>query len=62
MNECGSGKRVETEDEGSSEKRLLYYRSGLRKELLCLWGFQAHGPSLQELEKRKSDGREKSRI
>jgi len=61
-NEYSSGKRVGTEDGGSSEKRPLYYGSGLRKELLCLWGFQAHGPSLQELEKRKSDGREKSGI
>ena len=35
---------------------------GLRKELLCLWGFWAYGLSLQEWRKRKSNGRKEGRV
>ena len=53
-NKCSSGKGTETED-GGSQKRLLYDRGRQGEKLLCLWRFWAHGPSLQELRKRKSD-------
>ena len=47
-NECGSGKRIGardgTECGGSSEKGPICYEGRQGEELLCLWGFWAHGP------------------
>ena len=41
---CSSGMRIR--DGGPSEKGLLCDGSRLGEELLCLWRFQAYGPSL----------------
>jgi len=41
--EYSSSERV---GNGGSKKRLIYNRNRQRKELLCLWRFQAHGPPL----------------
>ena len=46
--ECNGSEGVRTRDGGSSKKRPLCYGSGSWKELLCLQGFWAHGPSLWE--------------
>ena len=37
--------RARTGD-GGSKKRPIYNGGRLRKKLLCLWRFQAHGPLL----------------
>jgi len=45
-NKYGNGKRAGTRDRGSLQKRLLYYRSEWRKNLLCLQRIQAHDLTL----------------
>jgi len=57
----GGGEVTGTGNE-SSQKRSLYDGGGQEEKLLHLWGFWVHGLSLQELGKRKSNGRKKSRI
>ena len=40
--------RSRTECGASSKKRPFYNRGRPGQELLCMWGIQAHGPSLQK--------------
>ena len=40
---CGDSERFRAGNGGFSEKGPLYYGGGQRKELLCMWGFQAYG-------------------
>jgi len=61
-NKCNSGKRART-GYRSSKKGPICDGGRLRKELLCLWSFWAHGSPLQELgSERKSEGRKKTGI
>ena len=54
--ECGGSDGYGARDWGSSKKGSLCYGGGSGPELLCLWGFWAHGPSLQEQGKREANG------
>ena len=45
---CSGSKKWRARGWGSSKKGSLCYGGGLGTKLLCLWGFWAHGPSLQE--------------
>ena len=60
--ECSSGEGIRARGRDSSKMGSLCYGSGPRKELLCLWGFRAHGPPLQEQRKRKANGRKEGGV
>jgi len=60
-NECDSGEGIGTGD-GGSQKRLLCDGGGQEEELLYLWRFWTHGPSLQESGKRKNGRGKEVRI
>jgi len=51
-NKCGSGERTRnwgrTKCRRFSKMRLLCYRYRSKSELLCVWRFWAHGPTLQK--------------
>ena len=61
-NKCSGSEGVGTGNGDSSKTGPLCDGGRQREELLCLWEFWAYGPSLQELRKGKSNGREKNRI
>jgi len=46
----------------SSKTGPIYNGSGLREELLCLWGIRAHGPPLQKQRKRKTNRRKEGGV
>ena len=54
---CGGSERCGTRGWSPSKKGSLCYGGKSGMKLLCLWGFWAHGPSLQELGiERESSG------
>ena len=61
--ECGGCEGCRARGWGPSKKGSLCYGGGSRMKLLCLQGFWAYGPSLQESgTKRKSDRRKETGI
>jgi len=61
-NKYSSSEEIRTGNGGSSKTKSLYDGGRQKEKLLCLQRFWTHGLSLQELEKEKSNGREKNGI
>jgi len=62
--ECNSSERARggTKYGDSSKTGPICNGSGLREELLCLWGFRAHGLLLQKQRKRKTNRRKEDGV